>query len=205
MSVGAWQRRPAHFTRPTRDASSTGAFAERVVLHAIYGSRVPILSAIHFTVVTSIATHRNHHHVRLRGRYGRGCARCRHFHNLWRRPEEGKAKCCKSARRSRRFIAMVRGKSGRRSHLLIKHRVEKYRPNSLDDVEGHKDIITTINKFVDSNVERPASQQYTHTDCPSGCLTSSFTAPPAPAKPPPSSPSPAAYMAPRTCARWSWS
>ncbi|KAF2654771.1 P-loop containing nucleoside triphosphate hydrolase protein [Lophiostoma macrostomum CBS 122681] len=29
--------------------------------------------------------------------------------------------------------------------------VEKYRPNSLDDVEGHKDIITTINKFVDSN------------------------------------------------------
>jgi hypothetical protein len=31
-------------------------------------------------------------------------------------------------------------------------RVEKYRPNSLDDVEGHKDIITTINKFVDSNV-----------------------------------------------------
>lgn len=31
-------------------------------------------------------------------------------------------------------------------------RVEKYRPNSLDDVEGHKDIIATINKFVDSNV-----------------------------------------------------
>lgn len=29
--------------------------------------------------------------------------------------------------------------------------VEKYRPNSLDDVEGHHDIITTINKFVDSN------------------------------------------------------
>ncbi|KNG45133.1 replication factor c subunit 3 [Stemphylium lycopersici] len=29
--------------------------------------------------------------------------------------------------------------------------VEKYRPNSLDDVEGHKDIIATINKFVDSN------------------------------------------------------
>lgn len=32
------------------------------------------------------------------------------------------------------------------------HRVEKYRPSSLDDVEGHKDIIATINKFVDSNV-----------------------------------------------------
>ncbi|KAF2446448.1 P-loop containing nucleoside triphosphate hydrolase protein [Karstenula rhodostoma CBS 690.94] len=29
--------------------------------------------------------------------------------------------------------------------------VEKYRPSSLDDVEGHKDIIATINKFVDSN------------------------------------------------------
>ncbi|KAF2012590.1 P-loop containing nucleoside triphosphate hydrolase protein [Aaosphaeria arxii CBS 175.79] len=29
--------------------------------------------------------------------------------------------------------------------------VEKYRPKSLDDVEGHKDIITTVNKFVDSN------------------------------------------------------
>ncbi|PSN71601.1 P-loop containing nucleoside triphosphate hydrolase protein [Corynespora cassiicola Philippines] len=29
--------------------------------------------------------------------------------------------------------------------------VEKYRPDSLDDVEGHKDIIATINKFVDSN------------------------------------------------------
>ena len=36
--------------------------------------------------------------------------------------------------------------------LLTMHRVEKYRPNSLDDVEGHKDIIATINKFVDSNV-----------------------------------------------------
>ncbi|KAF2744432.1 P-loop containing nucleoside triphosphate hydrolase protein [Sporormia fimetaria CBS 119925] len=29
--------------------------------------------------------------------------------------------------------------------------VEKYRPNTLGDVEGHKDIIATINKFVDSN------------------------------------------------------
>lgn len=36
--------------------------------------------------------------------------------------------------------------------LLKISRVEKYRPNSLDDVEGHKDIIATINKFVDSNV-----------------------------------------------------
>jgi len=30
--------------------------------------------------------------------------------------------------------------------------VEKYRPNSLDDVHGHQDILSTINKFVDSNV-----------------------------------------------------
>lgn len=29
--------------------------------------------------------------------------------------------------------------------------VEKYRPSSLADVEGHQDIIATINKFVDSN------------------------------------------------------
>jgi replication factor C subunit 3/5 len=30
-------------------------------------------------------------------------------------------------------------------------RVEKYRPNTLDDVSGHQDILATINKFVDSN------------------------------------------------------
>ncbi|KAL8819779.1 MAG: hypothetical protein Q9191_007657 [Dirinaria sp. TL-2023a] len=29
--------------------------------------------------------------------------------------------------------------------------VEKYRPDTLDDVSGHQDIIATINKFVDSN------------------------------------------------------
>lgn len=38
--------------------------------------------------------------------------------------------------------------------MLSIRRVEKYRPNSLDDVEGHQDIIATINKFVDSNVCR---------------------------------------------------
>ena len=31
-------------------------------------------------------------------------------------------------------------------------RVEKYRPDSLDDVSGHQDILATINKFVDTNV-----------------------------------------------------
>ncbi|KAH0533921.1 hypothetical protein FGG08_007460 [Glutinoglossum americanum] len=30
-------------------------------------------------------------------------------------------------------------------------RVEKYRPDTLDDVSGHHDIIATINKFVDTN------------------------------------------------------
>ncbi|EXJ93992.1 replication factor C subunit 3/5 [Capronia coronata CBS 617.96] len=29
--------------------------------------------------------------------------------------------------------------------------VEKYRPNTLDDVSGHKDIIATINRFVEQN------------------------------------------------------
>ncbi|KAK6528792.1 hypothetical protein TWF694_004028 [Orbilia ellipsospora] len=29
--------------------------------------------------------------------------------------------------------------------------VEKYRPQSLDDVSGHEDILTTINKFIDQN------------------------------------------------------
>ncbi|KAI9924326.1 hypothetical protein MW887_007276 [Aspergillus wentii] len=29
--------------------------------------------------------------------------------------------------------------------------VEKYRPNTLDDVSGHQDILATINKFVDMN------------------------------------------------------
>lgn len=36
--------------------------------------------------------------------------------------------------------------------------VEKYRPDTLDDVSGHQDIIATINKFVDSNV-RPCSSE----------------------------------------------
>ncbi len=31
-------------------------------------------------------------------------------------------------------------------------RVEKYRPDTLDDVSGHQDILVTINKFVDTNV-----------------------------------------------------
>ena len=30
--------------------------------------------------------------------------------------------------------------------------MEKYRPDTLDDVSGHQDILATINKFVDTNV-----------------------------------------------------
>lgn len=33
--------------------------------------------------------------------------------------------------------------------------VEKYRPDTLDDVQGHQDILATINKFVESNVRPP--------------------------------------------------
>ena len=31
-------------------------------------------------------------------------------------------------------------------------RVEKYRPDTLDDVSGHQDILATITRFVDTNV-----------------------------------------------------
>jgi replication factor C subunit 3/5 len=30
--------------------------------------------------------------------------------------------------------------------------VEKYRPDTLEDVQGHQDILATINKFVELNV-----------------------------------------------------
>ena len=40
----------------------------------------------------------------------------------------------------------------RLSRALMPYRVEKYRPNTLDDVEGHQDILATINKFVEANV-----------------------------------------------------
>ena len=36
--------------------------------------------------------------------------------------------------------------------LTISARVEKYRPNTLEDVSGHQDILATINKFVEKNV-----------------------------------------------------
>jgi replication factor C subunit 3/5 len=36
--------------------------------------------------------------------------------------------------------------------LIICIRVEKYRPNSLDDVSGHQDILATINRFIEANV-----------------------------------------------------
>ena len=36
--------------------------------------------------------------------------------------------------------------------LICIGRVEKYRPDTLEDVSGHQDILATINKFVDTNV-----------------------------------------------------
>lgn len=36
--------------------------------------------------------------------------------------------------------------------LLTDCRVEKYRPSSLDEVQGHQDILATINRFIDSHV-----------------------------------------------------
>ena len=47
---------------------------------------------------------------------------------------------------------MVIGASYQNLQQLIIRRVEKYRPDTLDDVSGHQDILATINKFVDTNV-----------------------------------------------------
>ncbi|OKP12253.1 Replication factor C subunit 3 [Penicillium subrubescens] len=35
--------------------------------------------------------------------------------------------------------------------IMVEVLVEKYRPNTLDDVSGHQDILATINKFVEKN------------------------------------------------------
>lgn len=35
--------------------------------------------------------------------------------------------------------------------LTLNYRVEKYRPDTLEDVSGHQDIIATINRFVETN------------------------------------------------------
>jgi replication factor C subunit 3/5 len=43
-------------------------------------------------------------------------------------------------------------------------RVEKYRPETLEDVSGHQDILATINKFVDTNV--CSLSPFPHTACP---------------------------------------
>ena len=36
-------------------------------------------------------------------------------------------------------------------HLCNRSRVEKYRPNTLSDVSGHTDILSTINRFIEHN------------------------------------------------------
>ena len=47
---------------------------------------------------------------------------------------------------------MVIADSSFRDRWAYHSRVEKYRPDTLDDVSGHQDILATINKFVDTNV-----------------------------------------------------
>lgn len=56
-----------------------------------------------------------------------------------------------------RLKIICHGRHQFQSHIirtisLIRSRVEKYRPNTLDDVSGHQDILATINRFVDANV-----------------------------------------------------
>jgi len=56
-------------------------------------------------------------------------------------------------------------------------RVEKYRPDTLDDVSGHQDILATINKFVETNAR---TKSFLHdnspwTDVRSDYPTSSYT------------------------------
>jgi hypothetical protein len=33
--------------------------------------------------------------------------------------------------------------------------VENYRPDTLEDVSGHQDILATVNRFVETNVSIP--------------------------------------------------
>ena len=37
-------------------------------------------------------------------------------------------------------------------HLTDLARVEKYRPDTIEDVSGHQDVLATINRFVECNV-----------------------------------------------------
>jgi hypothetical protein len=41
--------------------------------------------------------------------------------------------------------------------LIFICRVEKFRPDTLEDVSGHQDILATINKFVETNVCFPTA------------------------------------------------
>ena len=69
-------------------------------------------------------------------------------------------------------------------------RVEKYRPDTLDDVSGHKDIIATINKFIEANVKpkRPIENSKEPNLCPSASHISFSTARLVQEKPPQSLP-----------------
>lgn len=92
--------------------------------------------------------------------------------------------------------------------LIFICRVEKYRPDTLEDVSGHQDILATINKFVDTNVCFPITHEVQsshvnmhHRDS----LTYFSMVPLALAKPLLSSPWPVESMGRRTCDKWFWS
>lgn len=78
--------------------------------------------------------------------------------------------------------------------------VEKYRPDTLADVQGHQDILATIDKFVESNVWLPFETAVTKSG--SVSHTSSSMARPGRGKPPQCWPWHGGYTARRTCDRW---
>jgi len=88
-------------------------------------------------------------------------------------------------------------------NLLTVSRVEKYRPDTLEDVSGHQDILATINKFVDTNVSETSSFSQSSSDRRRDFPTYSSMALPARVKRPLSSLSRVESMA-RICGRWFW-
>lgn len=66
----------------------------------------------------------------------------------------GARRICQSKLRTRCHGIWPR-RNDPRTGVDLEIRVEKYRPNTMEDVSGHQDILATINKFVDSNVRKP--------------------------------------------------
>ncbi len=81
-------------------------------------------------------------------------------------------------------------------------RVEKYRPDTLEDVSGHQDILATINKFVDTNVGSAKRRGTTRSPGCRDSLIFSCTARQERGKHLQFLHSHVESMAPRTCGRW---